>query len=156
MTQVAGRAGRSHTPGHVVIQTVTPDLPAFGFALRHDYESFAEAELQSRETFGLPPFRRLARIVIAHPRDEIARIEADALATRIQEAIKTIGLFKADVWGPSPCALARLRGTYRHELTIRTANASDMRALLQSLQQAGSMHTKADSTIVDVDPVAMG
>jgi primosomal protein N' (replication factor Y) len=155
ITQVAGRAGRADVAGRVVVQTVTPDLPAFSFALTHDYESFAEAELMSREAIGLPPFRRLARIVVSDPSDALARHETESLADRIRAAIEAVGLSHADVWGPTPCALARLRGQYRHEVIIRTANATDLRQFMSHLQSSQSLKTKADGTIIDVDPVSM-
>jgi len=155
ITQVAGRAGRADAAGRVVVQTTTPDLPAFTFALKHDYESFAEAELASRRAIGLPPFRRLARIVVADRRDAKAGEEAESLAVRVRGSIAALALSHADVWGPTPCAIARLRGHYRHEIIIRTANATDLRALLSALQTANALRTKADSTIVDVDPVSM-
>ncbi len=154
ITQVAGRAGRSQGSGTVVVQTTTPDIPALRFALAHDYEAFAKAELQARRSVGLPPFRRLARVVLAHDRDEIARHEADALAQRVREAIAAMALHHAEVVGPNPCPLARLKGQYRHDLLIYTHTAADLRRLLRDLQQSGSLATKAKQTFVDVDAVS--
>jgi primosomal protein N' (replication factor Y) len=155
ITQVAGRAGRADVPGRVVVQTTIPNMPALKFALKHDYESFVTEELEVRRRVGLPPFRRLARVVLAHPREERARQEAEALADRVREAIDAASLELADVQGPNPCALSRLRGKYRYDLLIRTANASAMRQLMGSLKESGALRTKAESTIVDVDPVSL-
>jgi primosomal protein N' (replication factor Y) len=155
ITQVAGRAGRADATGRVVVQTTTPELPALKYALQHDYESFAAAELRDRRRVGLPPFRRLARIVLAHARDETARREAEALWGRIREAITSLALEHADVLGPNPCVLSRLRGKYRYDLLVRTLNASALRELLHHLDESGGLRTKAESTIIDVDPVAL-
>lgn len=155
ITQVAGRAGRADASGRVVVQTTMPDLAALKHALRHDYESFAEGESAMRRKIGLPPFRRIARIVVAHQREAIARKECDALADRIRETIGALELAHADVLGPTPCMLARLRGKYRYDLLIRTANASAMRHLLGRLQESRHLRTKAESTMIDVDPVSL-
>ncbi len=176
ITQVAGRAGRADTSGQVVVQTMTPELPALACALNHDFDSFVARELEVRARVGLPPFRRLARIVLAHKREEFARREAVALAERIRAVIASTGNspppeprasaranvpaddaspVTADVWGPSPCTLLRLRGKYRYDLLLRTANASTMRQLLSKLETSGALRTKAESMIIDVDPVSL-
>ncbi len=155
ITQVAGRAGRADAPGQVVVQTMTPEMPALSFALRHEYPAFAEAELKTRKQIGYPPFRRLARVVLMHPREETSRREAEALVVRILTAIDLLKLSGADVLGPAPCALARLRGRYRYEVLVRTLNASDMRKLTSRLEADAALRTKAESILVDVDPVSL-
>lgn len=155
LTQVAGRAGRSDAPGQVVVQTTSPELPALTFALRHDYVAFAEAELGDRRSVRRPPFSRLARIVLTHRREETARKEAEGVVTRVQAAIHALGLSDADAEGPNPCALSRLRGKYRYDLLIRAGGASDLRRLMHHLEVQGALRTRAESTMIDVDPVEM-
>ncbi|MCH7925292.1 MAG: primosomal protein N' [Planctomycetes bacterium] len=155
VTQVAGRAGRAEVPGRVVVQTSMPELPALRHALRHDYEAFAVEELAARRKANLPPFRRLARIVLAHPREATVRQEADSLAETVRATIESLGLDFADVLGPNPCALARLRSRYRYELLLRTRTAGDMHKLTDCLNQKNALRAKVDSVMLDVDPVAM-
>lgn len=155
ITQVAGRAGRADASGRVVVQTTTPALPALRHALRHDYQSFAEEELPARKRAGLPPFRRLARIVLAHAREETVRREAEALYGHIREAINQLSLPGADVIGPTPCMLSRLRGKYRYDLLLRATDAMVLRQLIAHLDQSKALSTKAGSVIVDVDPVSL-
>jgi len=155
MTQVAGRAGRASTGGVAVIQTTMPEAPALRFAVEHDYESFARLELESRRATGFPPYRRLTRIVLAHKREETVRLEGEAFAGKVVDAIKLAGLEHADVLGPTPCPLTRLRGRYRYDLLLRTKSASAMHDLIKRLRESGAMRTKAQSTIVDVDPVSL-
>ena len=61
----------------------------------------------------------------------------------------------ADVLGPHPCALSRIRGRYRFDLLVRTENALALRELLGTLDNSGALRTKAESTIIDVDPVTL-
>ncbi|RME41683.1 MAG: primosomal protein N' [Planctomycetota bacterium] len=154
ITQVAGRAGRADTPGRVVVQTAAPDLPALRYAVRHDYEGFVRSELAARRKIGLPPFRRLARLVVSHKRHDTTCTEAEALADRIRETIGRMNLPNSDVLGPNPCAIARLRGKYRYDLLIRTADASRLRMLMARLETDRALRTSA-TLIVDVDPVSM-
>ena len=123
--------------------------------MNHDYEGFAAQELEIRAKVGLPPYRRLARIILAHEREEIVVREGTTLADRIRNAIASEGTGESDVLGPNPCALSRLRGKYRYDLLVRTPNASSMRRLLSRLTESGELRTKAQTTIVDVDPVAL-
>lgn len=155
ITQVAGRAGRASAGGRVVVQTTSPDLPALRFALTHDFEAFALAELDVRRRVLLPPFRRLARFVLSHEREQTAQAEAAALADRITGAIQALQLERADVLGPNPCALSRLRGQYRYDLLARTLTAGNLRELLAHLERSKALRTRAKSLVVDVDPVTM-
>jgi len=156
ITQVAGRAGRAHGYGTVVVQTTQPELSAMTFALAHDYEAFAEEELEARRRVGLPPFRRLARIVVTHEREEAVRREILAMRDRVTEVMETMGLSYADVLGPAPCALPRLKGKYRYDMLVRTHSAGDLRRLIVELEQRKSLAVKSAAVIVDVDPVALG
>jgi primosomal protein N' (replication factor Y) len=134
---------------------MTPEMPALSFALRHDYAAFAEAELKVRRLVGYPPFRRLARVVLMHPREETARREAESLVVRIHSAIESLKLTNTDIIGPNPCTLSRLRGRYRYDLLMRTPSAGDMRRLTTRLEADGALRTKAESIVVDVDPVSL-
>jgi len=155
VTQVAGRAGRADASGKVVVQTTMPELPALIHALEHDFESFAKEELIARQQAELPPFCRLARVVLTHARDKTARDEAELLADRIKSAANSLGLAGVEVLGPNPCILSRIRGRYRHDLLIRTPTAAEMHKLNDQLTQDNAYRTKAETVIVDIDPVSM-
>ncbi len=155
LTQVAGRAGRSQATGRVVVQTTTPDLPALQFALKHDYESFVADELNVRRQAGMPPYRRLARVVFEHERGETADTAAQTVALRFAALIEKERLEHAEVLGPNPCVLARLREKYRFEILVHTLNAGDMRRLMSQAMESNAFATKAKSTTIDVDPVSL-
>jgi primosomal protein N' (replication factor Y) len=156
ITQVAGRAGRADASGRVVVQTTNPALPALRYALEHDYESFVAEELGARRRVGLPPFGRLARVVLAHPREETARRQTEVLYERVREAIEELALSGAEVIGPTPCLLSRLRGKYRYDLLVRTPSASSLRQLMVHLEQSNALAAKVLGTVVvDVDPVSL-
>ncbi|MEK6798392.1 MAG: primosomal protein N' [Planctomycetota bacterium] len=172
ITQVAGRAGRADAPGQVVVQTADTTLPALRWAVAHDFAAFARQELSARQRIGWPPFRRLARIVVAHQRERTAQDAARALLERIYAAgsspsyqrIEKVHPNPAEgltatpnniqILGPNPCALARLRSLYRYELLVLAPDAAALRSLLAQLESDGAFRTQAKSCIVDVDPVS--
>jgi len=155
VTQVAGRAGRESVPGNVVIQTLTPELPALQFAIHHDYAGFAAAELSVRSKVRFPPFARLARFIVSHPREEVARTESALLAERVRTTISRLTMPRADVLGPGHAPMPRLRGRYRYDLLLRTESASDLRRMLQTLRADRSLTVRSAGLIVDVDPVSL-
>ena len=59
--------------GLVIVQSFNPELPAIRLAAEHDYPTFAERELEERRRCSLPPYTRIARIVVrdAGPEDGI-------------------------------------------------------------------------------------
>ena len=59
MVQAAGRAGRGSIAGKVLIQSLKDDDPVVATAMSHDFEGFAEQELQFRKSFGYPPFGKM-------------------------------------------------------------------------------------------------
>src|SRR5690606_17495381 len=63
LMQVAGRAGRHHGGGEVILQTDYPDQPVYRALLRHDYPGFARYALEERKALGLPPFSYQALLV---------------------------------------------------------------------------------------------
>ena len=156
ITQVAGRAGRDRRRGQVVVQTMNPDSPALQAAIRHDYRAFVGPEMQLRRRLGYPPFTRLARVVLAHQREERARQEAEVLAQRVRQTIAALDLPRADVVGPQPCVMARLRGLYRYDVLLRSPSAGHLQTLLDRLRADRALNAKVKSVIVDVDPVTLG
>ncbi len=131
LTQVAGRAGRGHLPGKVVVQTFNPQLPALKFSLSHDYQKFYDAELPSRQTFFYPPFSQLIRVVIAgidqNQTIYVSEKLTEALSNYLADA--TDGT-QMEVLGPAPCLLERLHGKYRQHLIVKNSSGELGRNLI--------------------------
>ncbi|MEK7242534.1 MAG: primosomal protein N', partial [Planctomycetota bacterium] len=70
LAQVAGRTGRGPKGGRVVVQTFNPRQYAILAAAAHDYEGFADRELEYRRELGYPPFGYMARIVLVGQKEE--------------------------------------------------------------------------------------
>jgi primosomal protein N' (replication factor Y) len=133
LTQVAGRAGRGYLPGKVIVQTFNPSLPALKSSLSHDYQSFYDAELPTRQTYNYPPFSQLIRIVIAGPDlDKTINVSEKLTESLSNYLADTDDSFKMEVLGPAPCLLERLHGKYRQHLIVKNSAGTQGRNLIAS------------------------
>jgi primosomal protein N' (replication factor Y) len=149
VSQVAGRTGRSAEPGLVIVQTLSPHEPAIRFAAAHDYVSFAGHETEIRARSGLPPARRMARLVVRDPDAQAARLRAEDLGKLLRQSL----IPGSRVIGPAPCPVSRIAGQFRFGIELVSATAPDQHAALSRLRAAGVLKSDAH-TAVDVDPVA--
>jgi primosomal protein N' (replication factor Y) (superfamily II helicase) len=147
LTQVAGRAGRAHLPGRVLVQTFNPDHFCIEAAARHDYHAFFAAEVAARQRYSYPPLRRFVKFTYEHADRYTAQVEATVLAERLERVIRALDASETDLVGPAPAFLERLRGRYRWQVILRSPNPPDvLRALTYDDLPAGWS--------VDVDPVS--
>jgi primosomal protein N' (replication factor Y) (superfamily II helicase) len=145
IAQVAGRAGRGDKPGEVFIQTRVPDSPVMAALISGDAPAFTAAETEARRDAGMPPFGRLAAIIISS--EDAAAAEATAAALG-RAAPDHPGL---DIWGPVAAPLAMLRGRHRHRLLVQAGRTFPMQAMLR--EWLGSCDWPAKVRVaVDVDP----
>jgi primosomal protein N' (replication factor Y) (superfamily II helicase) len=149
LSQAAGRAGRASAEGEVLVQSFTPLLPAIVHAASHDYVSFAREELAQRVQAGLPPARRMARVVCRDAVHAKAWERCAQIATAFRE-----GAGAVDVEGPMDCAIARIAGQFRVCVEVLAADAGVLRAALRHVRDAGLVKSDA-ATAVDVDPIAL-
>ncbi|WP_150004368.1 primosomal protein N' [Iodidimonas muriae] len=145
MVQVAGRAGRAERAGHVFLQTYDPSHPVTRALIEGDREAFLTREIEERERAGMPPFGRLAGVILSGPDLDAVSAAGKALA---RAAPMQPGI---SVYGPAPAPLARLRGQHRHRLLIQTARKQP----IQTIVQTWISQVKLPSSVrlrIDVDP----
>jgi primosomal protein N' (replication factor Y) len=152
IAQVAGRAGRADLPGRIVVQTENPEHPAVRFAARHDFTSFAEAELQSRRELGYPPFGRLVRAVFEDEDGSRAAQGADAVVRQLNQELAGSD---AVVLGPAPAPLALVKGRYRHHCLVKVPAGSPSLGRARDLLLEAAAATSRPKVLVDVDPMGM-
>jgi primosomal protein N' (replication factor Y) len=170
VSQVSGRCGRSAEAGRAIVQTFQPDSPAIKLAAAHDYEAFASEELALRERFALPPWRRMARVVIRDGDEEKARVMAEELTRALAiEAARMnagegagggaatsagAGAGAVEVVGPMPCPIARISDRWRMQVEITAPNAASLGRFLTAARNAKILRP-GETYAVDVDPVAL-
>jgi primosomal protein N' (replication factor Y) len=153
VTQVAGRTGRGPKGGRVLVQTLSPDAPAIVAAVKHDLAAFAEKELPHREALGYPPFGSMIRVVVRGERDAATKAFSEEIARRLNEAAKG-GATVVRVLGPAPAPMAKLRGNFRYQIQMHSADGDLLRDIVR---RATSDLKDPDGVawIVDVDPLDM-
>ncbi|HTQ79302.1 MAG TPA: primosomal protein N' [Thermoanaerobaculia bacterium] len=145
LVQLAGRAGRGERPGRVVIQTYHPQHYAIQAVLTGDDQGFAREEMRFRRAFHYPPYTRMVQLLVRDKKRE----RAAALAAELSQALVAHPLSrKVRLSGPAPAPLERLRGDWRFQLLLRSA---DGRALHRLVQEAVPENPPWDLA-VDVDP----
>lgn len=83
LTQVAGRAGRGHNPGEVILQTLLPENPTIQLAAKQDFLAFFKEESASRQLFGFPPFAQLIKIGASSLHEKRAFEELEKLRKKL-------------------------------------------------------------------------
>ncbi|MEM7489541.1 MAG: primosomal protein N' [Pseudomonadota bacterium] len=147
MRQVSGRAGRAERPGQALLQTYQPDHPVIRAILSGDEEAFLREEAESRRSAGVPPYGRMAGIVISDPEVSVAFDLGNALARRAGP-LTEIG---ADLYGPAPAPIARIRGRHRVRLLVKAPRQAPIQpAIAAWLAQVEVPRTARLS--VDIDP----
>jgi primosomal protein N' (replication factor Y) (superfamily II helicase) len=143
--QVSGRAGRGDKPGRVYVQTRDPSAPVIRALVSGDADGFYAAETEARREAGMPPFGRLAAIIVSSE-DEA---EAAAAARMIGRAAPRVD--NMAVFGPAPAPLAMLRGRHRLRLLVHAARAVPVQDVLR--EWLGALQwPRGVRVAVDVDP----
>ncbi|MBT8485525.1 MAG: primosomal protein N' [Phycisphaerales bacterium] len=152
VSQVTGRCGRAEGPrrDRAIVQSFHPDNHAIQMAAAHDYPAFAAAELEDRRLCGLPPFTRMARIVVRH-RDHPRCV---ALAHALAEGLTPLVPPSVRMDGPAPCPIPRLSDHHRQEVQLIAPSAAELQRVLAAARNAGVLTPGAEMAI-DVDPVAV-
>jgi len=147
MRQVAGRAGRADRPGQALLQTFQPDHPVIRSILSGDEEGFWRAEAAEREATAMPPYGRLAGIVISSP-DAAAAFDLGTRLARSDGPLRALG---AVVYGPAPAPIARVRGRHRVRLLVKAPKGVGLQGALAAW--VGSVKLPRDVRLsVDIDP----
>ena len=146
LSQVTGRAGRTGLKSHGLLQTYQPQHPVMQAIVSGDASAFYEREIGEREKALLPPFGRLASIIVSA--DSRADAETHARALRAA-APKVSGIA---VLGPAEAPLALVRGRHRFRLLVHGRRNSDMQAYLRQMLSAGPKVRGTVHVQLDIDP----
>ncbi len=146
LSQVTGRAGRTGKKSVGLLQTFQPGHPVMQALVSGDAEAFYERETGERERAGLPPFGRLAGIVVSAESRAEAETHARALRRTAPQA-KDI-----TVLGPAEAPLAMVGGRYRFRLLVHGERKSDMQAFLRTLIANGPKPRASLRVQIDIDP----
>jgi len=144
--QVTGRAGRALAEGRGFVQTHMPEHPVMEAIISGDREAFLEREIKARRSGLLPPFGRLAALIVSARDKETAQLMARDIAHRAPPSERI------DVLGPAEAPIAVIRGRHRWRLLVRAPREIDVQAYLRAwLDRLPPL--KGDLRLtVDIDP----
>jgi primosomal protein N' (replication factor Y) len=146
LQQVTGRAGRGEGAGRALVQTYQPEHPVIAALISGDAERFYAEEARARESAGLPPYGRLAALVISAAEREQAEEHARALA-RVAEPPPGV-----TVLGPAEAPIVLIRGRYRFRLLVKTEREVDLQAYLRAWVDRAPKPRGSVKVAIDVDP----
>jgi primosomal protein N' (replication factor Y) len=146
LSQVTGRAGRTGKKSVGLLQTYQPDHPVMRAIVSGDAESFYDKEIAERELMRLPPFGRLAGIVVSAP----TRAEAEGHARGLRRAAPEAR--DIHVLGPAEAPLALIGGRHRFRLLVQGERRSDIQAYVRAMLAAGPKLRGSVRVQVDIDP----
>ncbi len=154
LTQVSGRAGRSKTPGEVVIQTQNEKHFTLQMVLANNYDGFYDKEIADREKLGYPPFTRIALI---EAKDETEKRAEGAINDFYRELIKYKKWLK--ISSPAYAVISKLKGFYRFHILIKSFKETDpgggilRKAIIDSFVEFNKKSRyKEVRMIYDIDP----
>ena len=147
MRQVAGRAGRAEKQGEALLQTYQPEHAVIRAILAGDEEKFWAAEAGERKAAGVPPYGRMAGIILSSPSvDDVFNLGAEM--ARRDGPLRQIG---AQVYGPAPAPIARVRGRHRVRLLVKADKAAPLQKALAAWAAQFRLPTNTRLSI-DIDP----
>ena len=144
--QVTGRAGRMAIKGRGLVQTHMPDHPVMEAIISGDRDAFLDREIHARQSALLPPYGRLAAIVVSARDKEMAELVARDVAHRAPAAEHI------QVLGPAEAPVALIRGRYRWRLLVKSPREQDIQSYLRAWMAALPKLPSDIRVNVDIDP----
>ncbi len=142
LSQVAGRAGRGEKKGEVYLQTLYPENAVLNSLVKGNAEEFYVLEKQTRRILKMPPFGKLAAIIVSGERKEEVEKTAILLGQTAFNDDKITTL------GPAPAPIFVLRNKYRYRLLLKTAKnikiQDVLREWLKRVKVPSSVRVEAD------------
>ena len=146
LTQVAGRSGRSHLGGEVIIQSTHQEHYALALAKNHDYNSFYDKEVEFRRQMGYPPFTVLCNIIVRGKNEQTVK----EVVLEIHNTLLQINLVNNfEILGPSPASRVKLHGMFRWQILLKGKKSGIIQSVLDIRK------TKVHSGVIltfDIDP----
>jgi len=146
LNQVTGRAGRTGRKSLGLIQTYQPDHPVMRAIVSSDAAAFYNREIEERERSTLPPFGRLAALIISADNRPDAENHARALRRAAPSSPEI------SVLGPAEAPLALVRGRHRFRILVHGTKRADIQGFIRVLLAAGPKEKGSIRVQVDIDP----
>ena len=129
MAQVSGRAGRKGERGHVVLQTMNPQLSVVQQVVRNDFQAFYQDVLQERQAFHYPPFTHLIYVYLKHVKEPVVDTAAIEMGSRLRQ------VFQQRVLGPDKPGVAKVKTLHIRKIVLKVERMADYKTVRARLHQ---------------------
>ena len=151
ISQVAGRSGRKHKRGSVIIQTGNPDHWVIQKIISHDYVGFYETEIIERKNFFYPPFFKIIEFTLKHKEENIVNNASNEFATELKK------IFKERVLGPEYPVVKRVKNLFQKKITLKIERDAPDKKIKERIQDIVSIfysvpNNKSIRMVIDIDP----
>jgi primosomal protein N' (replication factor Y) len=147
MRQVAGRAGRADKKGIAFLQTHQPEHSVIKAILKGDEEEFWKSEAQQRRLNNMPPFGKLAGVILKGPNLN----DVFNLANNMVKNAHILKSINAQIYGPAPAPIARVRGNHRVRILVKASKDTMLQNSLMKWKNSFKIPKDIQVTI-DIDP----
>ncbi len=146
LSQVTGRAGRTGGKSVGLLQSYAPEHPVIQAIASGDREAFYNREIGLRQSAGLPPFARLASIIVSGTDKHETEVHARELK------FAAPGTEAVHVLGPAEAPMSLVRGRFRYRLLIHAPRAFDLQNWLRTWHSNAPKERGSVRVQIDVDP----
>jgi primosomal protein N' (replication factor Y) len=139
ISQVAGRVGRGHRNGTVIVQTYDPENATLAAALTRDWSGFYQAELAERKTYNFPPYTYMLKLRVLRATSKSAQQAAEKLAAELASTYPTLS-----VEGPAASFHPREATKYSWQLLVKSPSRQTLVDIIAKLPSGWNY---------DIDPI---
>ena len=149
ITQIAGRTGRREKNGRAFIQTYHPEHPLMHAMQNGHQEAFLHNEIHIRKTAKLPPFGKLAAIIVSSKDNQDGHQYAQNMAQLFPKMHNIL------LYGPAPAPISPLRNQYRYRFLIKAEKNIRIQEPIRKWIEKCKKNIKNKKNIkihIDIDP----
>jgi primosomal protein N' (replication factor Y) (superfamily II helicase) len=153
LTQAAGRAGRAHKSGKVILQTRSPYNTSIRKTVEQDYRGFVDIELQARKELAYPPFSRMLRIIASSEKEGESLYHLNQIVMYLRQHHASL-LENVRLLGPTTAPIPKIKSRWRSHLLLKSSSATILVKLAHLVKSIPSPNKKLRLAL-DIDPQDM-
>ncbi|MEG1461707.1 MAG: primosomal protein N', partial [Anaerorhabdus sp.] len=145
IVQASGRSGRSEHQGEVILQVFDDNHYTIQTAIRQDYVSFFNQEMQFRKAGGYPPYTYMIAILVQDRDNDKVKKWARKIKQNLQGDFKILG----------PSELLKMKDLYRMRLLLKGRNSQELKAEVSRVVKECVKERGCPTIKVDVNPMIL-
>lgn len=148
LSQVSGRAGRSTSPGEVIIQTYNKEHYSIELSSRHDYISFYKEEMQMRKMLKYSPYYYMTLISITSKDYNIGFEESGKIGNYLKSKLNPSTI----ILGPTTASMFKINNIYYYQIILKYQKDNNLYDTLKFIDSMYKNNSKVKVEF-DFDPI---